>query len=308
MYSRSSLTNHHTWLPISAGLVAVVLWAVSFIAIKFALSEMQPITMIWLRILLGALTVAVVAWRDGRRCLPVVSGDLPKLGAASLIGVVVHQELQANGMMTTTATVSSWLSALAPVLIVVLAWLALGERLLPFQLVGLAIACSGALLVSAGNWQSVLGGSFGGSGDWMVVASALAWAVYTVMTKSLVQTRSPLTVTFSTLTIGWLLLLPQVIYHQSWVDFAGISWVGWTALLVLGVGSTGLAHLLYNYVLQSAQVVLVAALQYVEPFITVLLAFFLLGEHFTLAMAAGGGLIIVGVWMVETVRNIAADN
>ena len=99
-----------------------------------------------------------------------------------------------------------------------------------------------------------------------------------------------------------------MIYHQSWVDFAGISWVGWTALLVLGVGSTGLAHLLYNYALQSAQTVLVAALQYAEPFITVVLAFFLLGEHFTLAMAAGGGLIIVGVWMVETVRNIAADN
>ena len=303
-----AIRNHrpslHQWLPISAGLLAVFFWAASFAAIKFVLSEMQPITMIWLRLLVGVLTVAVLAWRSLK--IPAWS-DFPRLGAAGFVGVVVHQWLQANGMLTTTATVASWLSSLAPIMIVIVAWFYLRERLLPVQVAGMVVAAGGALLVSAGSWHEVLRGSFGSRGDWLVVASAVAWAGYTVMTKRLVETLSPQTVTLSTLTIGWLLLIPELIYRQAWVDFAGISWVSWGAIILLGVGSTGLAHLLYNYALQNSPAVLVAALQYAEPLIASGLAVIVLGEHFTLSIAIGGGLIVMGVCLVVKVRRVSAQ-
>jgi drug/metabolite transporter (DMT)-like permease len=50
-----------------------------------------------------------------------------------------------------------------------------------------------------------------------------------------------------------------------------------------------LAHGLYFYALSSAEAALAAALQYLEPLITMLLVGWLLQEPWTTAMLVGGG-------------------
>ena len=106
----------NTRLPIAAGILAVFFWAISFVAIKIALLEMRPETMIFLRQLLGTITVAIIVGLRGRWELPARS-DLLRILLASFVGIVLHQWLQAQGMITTTAIASSWLSALAPILL-----------------------------------------------------------------------------------------------------------------------------------------------------------------------------------------------
>ena len=286
------------WLPVAAALLAVSFWALSFVAIKVAMTEMRPETMIWLRQLLGVLTVGLIVWMRGSWEKPA-RGDLPRLALAGFVGVVLHQWLQAQGMLTTTATVSAWLSALAPALMAVMAWLWLRERFMPRQALWLLLAGLGAILVSAGSWPALLRGSFGGRGVVLVLASALVWALYSILLKRLVRTRKAGTVTLATLFLGWLLLLPLFIWRAGWADLSRIGPSGWAAVLVLGVGSTGLASIMYNYALKHLSGTLAAALQYPEPLLVAVLAGVLLSESFTPAMAVGGLLILFGVWRVE---------
>ena len=286
------------WLPPAAALLAVSFWAISFVAIKVALPEMRPETMIWLRQLLGALTAGMIVWLRGDWEKPE-RGDWPRLALAGFVGVVLHQWLQAYGMLTTTATVSAWLSALSPALMVVMAWLWLRERFVPRHALWMLLAGLGAVLVSAGSWPAMLRGSFGRRGDLLVLASALAWALYAILIKSLVRTRSAGTVTLATLFLGWLLLLPLFLLRGSWEDLTRISPSGWAAVLVLGVGSTGVASTLYNYALKHMSGTLAATLLYPEPLLTAALAALLLRESFTMSMAVGGILIIFGVWRLE---------
>ena len=89
--------------------------------------------------------------------------------------------------------------------------------------------------------------------------------MYAILLKRLVRTRRASTVTLATLFMGWLLLLPLFILRYSWLDFAGISPSGWTAVLVLGVGSTGVASTLYNYALKNMSGPLATVLLYPEP-------------------------------------------
>ena len=168
-----------TWLPIAAGILAVFFWAISFVAIKIALPEMRPVTIIFLRQLLGTITVAVVVGLRGRWELPA-RRDLPRILLASSVGIVLHQWLQVQGMLTTTAISSSWLSALAPILIAFMSWVWLREPFVPFQGVWLLIAGLGAVLVASGSWQALFQGSFGGIGALLVLASAFVWAIYTI--------------------------------------------------------------------------------------------------------------------------------
>ena len=68
---------------------------------------------------------------------------------------------------------------------------------------------------------------------------------------------------------------------------------------VLGVGSTGIASIMYNYALKHMSGTLAATLLYPEPLLTAALAALFLRESFTMSMAVGGILIIFGVWRLE---------
>jgi drug/metabolite transporter (DMT)-like permease len=73
----------------------------------------------------------------------------------------------------------------------------------------------------------------------------------------------------------------------------------WWALIFPGVASTGFAYALYFIALSGNQATTIAALQYIEPLITLVIAIILLGEIVTLMSLLGGGLILFGVAWVE---------
>ena len=213
---------------------------------------------------------------------------------------MLHQWLQAQGMLTTTAIVTSWLSALAPILIACTSWAWLREKFVAVQAVWLLIAGLGAVLVVSGSWQGLLQGEFGGIGTVLVLSSAVVWALYSIMLKSLLYKSNLGMTTLSVLLLGLLMLIPIFVYSEGWKDIRGISSSGWISVVVLGVGSTGMASILYNYSLKHISGTLVASLQYPEPLITVAVASLLLQETFTLPMSIGGLLILFGVWRVQS--------
>ena len=256
-------------------------------------------TMIFFRQFLGTLTVAIIVGLRGEWQLPS-SSNFPRIFLASFVGIVLHQWLQAQGMLTTTAIVTSWLSALAPILIACISWVWLREQFVAVQAVWLLIAGLGAVLVVSGSWQALLQGEFGGIGTVLVLSSAVVWALYSIMLKSLLYKSNLGMTTLSVLLLGLLMLIPVFVYSEGWKDIHEISSSGWISVVILGVGSTGLASILYNYSLKHISGTLVATLQYPEPLITVAVASLLLHETFTLSMSIGGLLILFGIWRVQS--------
>lgn len=113
-------------LAILAGLLAVIFWGASFIAIKIALKQSQPITLIVIRLGIGLCVLYPIAW---------MRGDLGGLSLRDhalmillgVVGVTGHQWLQAEGMLNAGAATASWLAALAPAFMVILAGFFLQE-------------------------------------------------------------------------------------------------------------------------------------------------------------------------------------
>lgn len=79
-----------------------------------------------------------------------------------VVGLAGHQWLQAEGMLSADATTASWLAALAPAFMVILASFFLQERTTPGQVAGLGLALLGALLVAMRNEGLEIG-----RGDWV---------------------------------------------------------------------------------------------------------------------------------------------
>ena len=285
--------------------LAITFWGASFVATKIVLREASPLTVIALRFAIGIIVLALVVAGRRQFALPR-RGDLGWLLFLGLNGVTVHQLLQANGLVTTSATNSGWTVALTPIFSALLAWLTLREPFGLTKVLGLAIAFVGAVLViSRGQVSAGLLNIPATPGDYMMLLSSPNWALFTVLSKRMVGRLSPaLTVTYVML-FGWLAILPLFGGSRGWLELARLSWSGWGGALFLGVLCSGASYIFWYDALEMAGAGQVASFSYIQPMITQVIAVILLGEVPTWATLVGGGVILTGVWLVnrrETVK------
>ena len=280
-------------------LVAVVLWGISFVATKAVLREISPVCLVFVRFGIGsAFLVATLAAR-GEPVVPPRE-TWRSLALLGFVGVFVHQLLQAYGLSRTSATSAGWLIGLIPIWSAVLAASFLGERLGAGRIVGLAVAFVGAaIVVSRGRGVVEVARLPSTTGDLLILASTLNWAVYTILGRRALRTVGPHRVTAGAMFLGWLMLLPLFVTEAAWRDVPSLTARGWSGVVFLGVGCSGLGYLLWYGALARIETTEVAALLYLEPLVTLVAAAWLLGEPVGPATVAGGLLVLAGVFLVQ---------
>ena len=91
----------------------------------------------------------------------------------------------------------------------------------------------------------------------------------------------------------------QFLAANHWVEFTHISMRGWLSIAFLGIFCTYLAYIYWYDALQSLPAAHVGAFLYIEPVVSTLVAAAMLKEEIVLASVLGGGLILLGVWLVN---------
>jgi drug/metabolite transporter (DMT)-like permease len=292
-------THHaHRLRALIEATLAVIIWAASFIATKIALREVSQYTVVWLRfgmgvVILGAIVVARKEFR-----LPSVRslGDFALLG---VVGITIHQWLQATGLKTALASTTAWLVSTSPIVIALIGRFLLQERLSRKRILGIGLATLGVLLViGRGDWKGVLSGSFGVMGDLLVALSAITWAVFTVLSRRGLRQHSAVFMMFWVMLAGW------IACTIAWTITGGLavplhmSMEGWIAVVFLGVFCSALAYLFWYNALTYLPASQAGSLLYLEPLFTLVIAALLLGERIVLSGIVGGVVILVGVWLV----------
>jgi len=279
--------------------LAITFWGASFVATKIALRDVSPLTVITLRFGLGMVVLACIVAARRQFALPRKS-DLGWLIFLGLNGVTVHQLLQANGLVTTSATNSGWIVALTPVFSALLAWLILREPFGRLKVLGLALATCGAFLViSRGQLSRGLLNIPATPGDFLMLVSSPNWASFTVLSKRIVSRMSPALMVTYVMAFGWLAILPLFLGARGWLELPRLTAAGWGGLLFLGVLCSGAAYVFWYDALDAAGASQVAAFLYIEPIVTVIVASALIGEKATWATWIGGAVILIGVWLVN---------
>lgn len=280
-------------------LAAAIFWGASFVATKAALREIHPVTLIVLRFGLGVIVLALAVWYL-RIFKFVEPRDLALLAILGAIGVTIHQGLQANGLLFTSASSMAWLVALTPVFAALLAWLFLSESFGAIKILGLVIAFTGAVIVVT---KGILSPETlhipSTTGDLLALASALNWAIFSVASKPMLRRLPPTLMMVYVMFIGWMLVLPFFANAQGWDEIGNLSLAGWVALVFLGLFCSGIAYIFWYDALSQIDASEVAAFIYLEPLVTVVVAAIVLGEMFTLPTFLGGLTILLGVYLVN---------
>lgn len=280
-------------------LLSVLAWGASFVAIKIGLKYVAPITLVWMRFALGVVILgAAVALRHQ------FSWPRPKdwlyFVLLGFLGITFHQWLQSTGLVTSAATTTGWIVASMPIFIAILGWLVLKEKLNWLQALGILLAAFGVLLVvTHGNLGALVSGKFGTPGDILILISAPNWAVFTILSRRGLKTYPAALMMFYVMAFGWLFSSVLFVSGRGWESIHNIATDGWGALGFLGVFCSGMAYIFWYDALKVLPVAQVGTFLYIEPVVTVIVSFFLLGEKITLAGMLGGLVILFGVGLVN---------
>jgi drug/metabolite transporter (DMT)-like permease len=281
-------------LPRALLLSAVVIWGWTFVATKVLVAEIGPLEIFALRLAIGLPSLGAVLLfrrvplRFGRAdALPLVAG-----GAI----FTLHFLVQIAGLVTTTAINTSWIISVSPLALALLSFVFLRERIGWRGAAGIAVATAGiVLLVSDGNPARL--GWLHSTGDWLVIASAHTWAIYTVVTRGLVGRRHPLAVTFGILLIAAVLTAILVIASGDATTLPSLSPRAVAALLYLAIPGLALGQWFWQEGVSRLGATRAGVYLYLEPLATLVLAIPLLGEQFGTVTAVGGGMVLAGVYL-----------
>ncbi|MFU8771916.1 MAG: DMT family transporter [Anaerolineales bacterium] len=298
MLKLQSLINNHRLALLETAL-AITLWALSFIFIKIALFEVSVVSLITIRFGIGAIILSLVLFRRYEH-RGISLNLLLRMAVLGTIGITFQQLLQVSGQVTADASVAAFLASTAPAFLVILAAVFLRESLNTWQVLGVLLATLGAAVISVGGgWQEIAKGRIDNPGNLLVLASAVMWAVFTILNRKLAKGYPPLIVTTGMLYFGFLVMLPIFLLNRGWQEFYTLSSDTWFALLFLGVFCTAGAFLLYTHALKLEEASRLAAIQNIEPVIAVTAAVIILHETVSDVLIFGGAAIIIGVYLAE---------
>jgi drug/metabolite transporter (DMT)-like permease len=155
------------------------------------------------------------------------------------------------------------------------------------------------VVVSKGDLFSLADGKFGTYGDFLILISAVNWAVFSILSRRGLLHHPSTMMTFWVMTIGWLITSVAFFTNKNYVDFPQLDTRGWMAMIYLSVFTTGLAYIAWFDALSQLPAAQTGAFLFIEPLTSMVVAAIILNEQITPVSVLGGVVILVGIWMVN---------
>jgi len=286
-------------IAIIKALFAVTFWGASFVATKIALQYVAPTALVWIRFSMGVVILGSAVGLNEQFSLPK-GKDWGYFALLGFLGITFHQWLQSTALITAQATTTAWIITSTPIFIALLGLFILKERLAWYQVAGIILAALGVLLVvTKGNLSTLTAGRFGIPGDFLVMISAINWAVFSTLSRPGLKRYPATLMMFYVMSFGWIFISILFFTNSGIRQITSIPWDGWKAILFLGILCSGVAYIFWYDALKLLPVAQTGAFLYLEPIITVIVAALVIREPILLATLIGGIIILIGVWLVN---------
>ncbi len=272
------------------------IWSASFLWIKIAVQEIGPVTLVAYRVLFGSLTGILATWFY-RTAWPRDRGTWFTLLLLGLTSIAVPFFLISWGELYIDSAVASILNAATPLFTIVIAHLYLSDdRMTVQKLAGLLVGFAGVVILMSKDLANASHNS--ALGQAAVLLAAVFYAGSSVYARrttqhvpGLVRGTAPL---FGATLAAWIAV--PVLESPIQVPQLPLTWV---ALLWLGILGSGLALILWYYLLHEIGPTRTTLVTYIFPLGGVILGVIFLGEALTWQLIAGAALIIASLAVVN---------
>ena len=269
------------------------LWGFMGILAKLAYTQsIGPISLAWFRLvvavpILGAfLLIKRYQIRVSRHEIILFIG----FGFCSL---TVFEALYFTSYSYTTVQHAAALLYTAPAFVAILSRLILKEKFTRSKVTAVALSVTGALLIVGIMRGQPLFGSTTQLGDWLAIASGLAYSSWYIFGKVLGETREPAVTTFIAMVFGAILLLPVMLVFEGL--HPPTNMYGWELIAIVGLVPTAIAYVLYLTGLKLIDATKASVFAIVEPLTAAVFGYMLLQEMLSYDSIVGFILIISSI-------------
>lgn len=227
----------------------------------------------------------------------ITSKDMWMLIFLGFLNILINQYLFLEGLRHTTPANSALLYALTPAIVFLLVLMIHRERTTLKKTLGVVVALVGVCILIFERGVSL--DSSNTKGNLMIFTAMVAWSLFTLLGRPLVQKYGALRVTALHMMIGALMYLPIGMYFSSMSDLEALTPILWADILYLGLISSAVNYALWYYALGKLETSKVAIFQNLQPIMTTMLALSLGRVVLTPELIGGGVLALAGVLLVE---------
>lgn len=278
-------------MALPALIVAILVWASSFVYMKIAVAEFGPMLTVFLRMILASAVLFFF--------IPVFrketyhKGDWKWFLALALCEPCLYFVFEGLALTYTTASEAGMITSLQPLMVAVAAYYLLKEAVSKQLIVGCLVAVAGAILLSVTGEasESAPNPLLGNVLEFFAIGFA---AAYSIVARRLMHRYSPLFLTGIQTFVGSVFFLPAVMLSGDTIP-ATVSWDGAMAILFLAWGVNIIAFTCYNFSLGKMPASQAGAWLNLLPLACLFFGWLLLDETLTMLQYLGALIVLAGV-------------
>lgn len=275
-----------------------IIWGSNFIFMKWAAALITPAQIVFLRVLFGFLPILVLAryrgalsWRDLRHWRHFV--------VMSILATALYYYAFAKGTALLPSSVAGMLSGAIPLFTFVMSALFLRkEPVTGRKIAGVALGFVGVLLI-ARPWSSGEGALDLWGVGFMILGSLSLGSSF-VYARRFMADLNLSSLALSTYQVGFALCILAAVTPFSGLSDIGNSRIAFTGLVLgLGLTGTGIAYVLYYYIVQRMGAVQASTVTYLPPVVALLIGWLLVGEPLRGMDLPAMSAILGGVYVIQ---------
>lgn len=289
------MDNRNTIGHISA-LFTVVVWGITFISTKVLLNGFKPVEILFYRFIMALVFLFILC----PRILTIKEKKREVLFVgAGICGVTLYYLLENIALTYTMASNVAVIVSTVPFFtgIVSRIFLKESEKLSINFFIGFILAIAGIFLISF-NGSEV---QINPTGDILALLAAIVWSMYSVITKKISgYGYNTIQVTRRIFIYALLFMLPLLPLFDFKFDLSPfVNKAYLVNILFLGILASAVCFVTWNYAVKILGVVKTSVYIYVQPIVTIVAAYIILGERFTPLALAGTVFTLAGLVISE---------
>lgn len=282
-------------LPILALCWVSFFWGTTWIASKEGVKHMPAMQLVAIRQFLGGLLYVAyfllqkTPWPKAKQWKTIL--------ILSVLNFVLSNGLSTWGVKYISSGLGAILGAIFPIWIVIITFFR-GERLSKLAVTGMLVCFAGVCIIFYDHLKDFLQPNFT-FGIILSLIATLTWAFGTLYTKKKAASFNPYFSLGLQMLISSLFLFVVIGATGTTIPLSEIPANSWWSIGYLVIIGSVLTFIAFIYALQKLPAEVNSIYAYVNPIVAVILGAIIFGEPLTLFIAAGGIIVLFGLYLVN---------
>lgn len=288
--------NKQSILVYGSIILAMLFWSFSFVWVKIVYLVYNPITTVFLRLIISTALLFIIGKSIGR-IQKINKSDRVQLVLLAFFEPFLYFMGESFGLKLVSSTLGAVIISTIPLFSPIAAYFFHKEKISPKIVLGILVSIIGVGVIIFNKQLNLIASPVGIALLFLAVGSAVA---YSTVLKNLASKYNPLTLISYQNLVGIIFFLPPfLIFDLQYFISAQPTTEVWLAIIQLAVFASSLAFIFFTYGLKYLGINKSNIFINAIPVFTAIFAFFVLNETLSFQKMMGISIVIGGLFLSQ---------